>query len=1459
MFNTCDVRPRIGSQEGRANEQDMRGSRGYDRRRQRGYSMRTDEETMATGQRGDEVIGENRGEAVTIGNCSGPRVVEIQLLGANLPNQPAKVLAIYDTGAGISLFEEELCVSLRWAFVGKFEGTIKGIDGSAVKHMRARVVMGRFITAQGNVVELPVISAPLVLQEMSSSMVGSVVKGVPQAIVGCDVLSELQPEGISTAWGPITFNKRAEVEASGKGSSGGQYMTYSIYTGMVEIRTTHLGRWQEFAHALGSEHDVTDDGPQMMSYTFSTMRTNSKTGRREARLPWRGSDKSHIGSNVGLAVGRLKSFVRQHPPGSDKFEAMRKQVAEWEDLGFIEDVPTGQAVGYAVPLSVVVTADGRKVTSRRAKFVTGDMKIKNRIVADFSAKSGEHVSVNEELSKGLGMLHHIGPMIMEARMGAQLVSADIEKAYPQVGIVSEDRRFLIFVWLKEPDRGVCPGNICIMQFKRCPFGLVCGGFILATALCHIGRYVVPRSLQSQSEEVMLGTGMLEERGPREVKNMKEVLRGTYVDNVFKCTHDSKVAAEFCTMATRLLKEGGMRLCHWASNNVSNLQGVPESDQHQGGVVNLLGMTWNVQSDTLQIKPMFGITPQASYTKREVLSGLVSCFDPSGFVLPIVMRARIIYREVCESLKQWDDVLTRALVDRWTVALIDLMKVHTFTFLRYEGGEEGYSGGQIAVFTDAATSTNATAAVAYWVRKDNTTFLAAKGSVKGKELTTPKLELEGVMLGSRLLRDVRKATGIRVDQCTIWTDSQVVLQQVRSNNSKDKFVQTRVTKLGKESGGVTMRFVGTTDNPADLPSRGATFDRYVVWKQRWLQGPQWLQQNGQGAPSMTGSLPAMRAVTIRNTAERVQAIPTREVEEAAEIEEGEQHETEQQWVYANVIHEEVEECPGQREQSAVTPTPEDRLTPLERLVSLLRRDRMKTLRQLWRCTAAIVKLATKRGRETSRVQLIKDAEDMWIRITQVEDNVRAHKECARLFRDDKGIWRCKTRITAIEEYEVAHPVYLPGKSWLAEKLVDNEHFEGGFHQYAQAIIANIRMKYRITGLRKMAQKVVSKCVVCRSYQGGPYKAPDPPPLPSYRVARGQPAFAACGIDVIGPHLLRSPSRMNARQCRIQEEDQGEGDLEEGGVSEGEGYEREGQATGRAQRGGGMAVPRSVEGRGQHVVYWVLLITCAVTRAVHLELLRCLDSKEILWALRRFVAVRGKPSMMVSDNAKQFQLLGKITGQLQRAISIDRYMLDNGIEWKTIPALSPWMGGFYERLVGLTKKAMHKGLWCKRVSIRELEVVVAEVMCFLNNRPLTVVSSEAEPLRPIRPADFLKVGGISGVWGPQGGEGVEQAESVIGRRLVRAWQRSHGYAEAIWGHWYKRYLLELRDYHLKRKGKRVAAVRPEVGDVVLVDDLPPIPRSRDTWRLGVVIKLHKSASDGEVRSVDIRSRGQVMVRP
>ena len=67
--------------------------------------------------------------------------------------------------------------------------------------------------------------------------------------------------------------------------------------------------------------------------------------------------------------------------------------------------------------------------------------------------------------------------------------------------------------------------------------------------------------------------------------------------------------------------------------------------------------------------------------------------------------------------------------------------------------------------------------------------------------------------------------------------------------------------------------------------------------------------------------------------------------------------------------------------------------------------------------------------------------------------------------------------------------------------------------------------------------------------------------------------------------------------------------------------------------------------------------------------------------------------------------------------------------------PWQGGFYERLVGLVKQGLRKGMGCKVLHWDKLMTLIVEVEAIINTRPLTYVYEDIKSGFVLTPAYFL----------------------------------------------------------------------------------------------------------------------------
>ena len=141
-------------------------------------------------------------------------------------------------------------------------------------------------------------------------------------------------------------------------------------------------------------------------------------------------------------------------------------------------------------------------------------------------------------------------------------------------------------------------------------------------------------------------------------------------------------------------------------------------------------------------------------------------------------------------------------------------------------------------------------------------------------------------------------------------------------------------------------------------------------------------------------------------------------------------------------------------------------------------------------------------------------------------------------------------------------------------------------------------------------------------------------------------------------------------------------------------------------------------------YILIFSCSVSRAVHLELISNTTTKKFVKCLKRLVARRGKPTTIYSDNAKSFQAAAKWLKQIIKSEQLHEHLTKEYINWKFNLPKAPWWGGHFERLIGVIKQALYKSLGRTSLRWSKLEDVMLDVEINMNNRPLTYIEEDIQ---------------------------------------------------------------------------------------------------------------------------------------
>lgn len=378
------------------------------------------------------------------------------------------------------------------------------------------------------------------------------------------------------------------------------------------------------------------------------------------------------------------------------------------------------------------------------------------------------------------------------------------------------------------------------------------------------------------------------------------------------------------------------------------------------------------------------------------------------------------------------------------------------------------------------------------------------------------------------------------------------------------------------------------------------------------------------------------------------------------------------------------------------------------------------------------------------------------------------------------------------YSERHPCVLTRRHGLGELLARQSHRQV-LHGGVRDTLVQLRERYWVVRARQLVKSIIKGCITCQRFNARPATEVTAP-LPRDRVTQAQP-FEVTGVDFAGPLLVKGEN----------------------------------------------AVHKS----------YVTLFTCAVTRAVHLELVRDMSTESFLMALRRFISRRGVPRIIYSDNALSFKKANKDLQQLWSAIRDPEalgYFSNARIEWKFIVERAPWWGGFYERLVGSAKLSLKKAIGSRFLHFDELATTLTEIEAVLNSRPLTHVYDEPGEPEPLCPSFFL-TGRRLTTLPSMGRRDVDGVPTDIGR----AWTLRQQTTEAFWRRWTREYLAELRNVQgqRERQGKPLSE-----GDLVLLRDSL---RPRQQWRLARIQNVFPGR-DGKVRSCLLKlPGGSTLKRP
>lgn len=897
----------------------------------------------------------------------------------------------------------------------------------------------------------------LVLADPNYTSPGSV-----DVLIGADIYGRIIMEGLrrGNVDSPIAQKTKLGWVLSGQTAAGtpvsSQISVNVINTIQRVSLDEQLRRFWEIEE-MHPERTLTSDEEYCEEHYRKTHKRDP-TGRFIVRLPFVQTfpHETALGQSRSMAVKRLNQlehrFKRIPDSKSEYADCINGYIklAHVEKISNVDQSATGSHCYLGHHAVIKETSTSTRV----------------RVVFDASQKTASGHSLNDCLYIGPRLQDELFTIALRWRKHRIAMTADVEKMYRQILVADEDTDYQRIVWRENSEHPIQD-----YRLRTVTFGTSCAPYLAVRTLRQLAIY--------EEHSYPVAT--------------EAVLHDFYVDDLLSGSDSIPNALDKQSQIIAMLRRGGFELKKWISNCAQVWRNVPPDyretalplDRDQDESIKTLGIFWHPVADVFTYKVCLQPISE-NLTKRSILSDIAKLFDPIGLVSPITIKAKMFMQSLWLTGADWDDRLPNEVTTEWKTYRSQLHVIEQIRIPRWIRTEADPQSIQIHCFSDAS---NHAYAAATYVRvidshgRITTNLLTSKTKVAPlKTLSLPRLELNGAVLASKLLKSVQTAMKFTDSQSFAWTDSTIVLAWLKGHPTRWKtFIANRVVQAHSNINADSWRHIKSEDNPADVPSRGVN-PVELLEHELWWHGPKWLRKPESqwpiSTPVLDSSLESKRIVNVAT----------------ASIQLGDL----------------LDDCSTYRRLIRITAYCLRFVDNIRPVNPKFRSDSLAVL-ELRRALVFWVK----------KVQYVAFRSEIGRLSTSDSDQhgLKVDSKILNLnpFVDGEGVLRVGGRLAATDlPYDTKHPIILPKDCRLTRLIIEDVHLRT-LHGGAQVTLSTIRGKFWILDARNTIRHQIFKCVVChrqRTKVHGQLMGQ----LPEARVKQSHP-FEHSGVDYAGPFDIK----------------------------------------------------------------------------------------------------------------------------------------------------------------------------------------------------------------------------------------------------------------------------------------------------------------------------------------------------
>ena len=565
---------------------------------------------------------------------------------------------------------------------------------------------------------------------------------------------------------------------------------------------------------------------------FESTHRRDADGRYVTRLPFKNNPdgRFHLGRSKDIAIQRLLQMERRferNPALKQPYVDCLNEYLTLDHMKLCDD----SEIDFARDASKQNTAYDCAYIPHHIVFSAKSTSTKARVVFDASCKTTSGISLNESLMVGPKIQRDLFDTLNCWRKFKVAYTADLEKMYRQVRVEDVDTNYQRIVWREDPKQPIRE-----YRMTRVTFGTASAAYVAVRTVHQLAM--------DEAQNFPIAS--------------KLALDHLYVDDMMAGADTVEEAIIAKSQLISMFASGGFNLTKWTSNNAELLETIPiehrelktplsiEVDQS----IRALGVEWHPSNDRFKFVLRMKDTTHLKLTKRVLLSEISKLFDPSGWISPVIIVAKIMMQQLWTKKLTWDEELPTEVVKNWKDFREALNRVGEISIPRWIGTNTKMKDCQMHGFADSSEA--AYAAVIYLRvvdMMDNIAvfLLCSKTKVAPlKKVTLPRLELCGANLMMNLI--ARLVQSMRLSNTNLsyfaWSDSQIVLAWLKDDPRRWlTFVQNREADIHRigEKLPTSWNYIQSNQNPADCATRGMN-PAELMDHQLWWSGPDLLHRD-----------------------------------------------------------------------------------------------------------------------------------------------------------------------------------------------------------------------------------------------------------------------------------------------------------------------------------------------------------------------------------------------------------------------------------------------------------------------------------------------------------------------------------------------------------------------------------------------------------------------------------------